>query len=92
MEALIPKLRFDTRLVKEMDTTIENFKAMRAEVLLQGGEKSPAYLRDILDALSKTLPHVERVEYPGLDHDGPIEGSLERISKELRAFFSTSLL
>jgi len=90
MEALIPTLRFDQQLVKEMDNSLESFKAMRAEVFLQGGDKSPAFLREALDALSKTLPHVERIEYPGLNHDGPNDTAPERISKELRAFFSKS--
>ncbi len=90
MEALIPTMRFDQQLVKEMDNSLESFKAMRAEVFLQGGDKSPAFLREALDALSKTLPHVERIEYPGLNHDGPNDTAPERISKELRAFFSKS--
>jgi pimeloyl-ACP methyl ester carboxylesterase len=88
MEALIPTLLFDQQLVKEMDNSLESFKAMHAEVFLLGGDKSPAYLRNALDALSKTLPHVERVEYPGLNHDAPNDTAPERISKELRAFFS----
>jgi pimeloyl-ACP methyl ester carboxylesterase len=90
MEALIPTLRFDQQLVKEMDNSLESFKAMHAAVFLQGGDKSPAFLREALDALSKTLPHVERVEYPGLGHDAPNDTAPERISKELRAFFSKS--
>jgi len=90
MEALIPTMRFDQQLVKEMDNSLGSFKAMRAEVFLLGGDKSPAFLREALDALSKTLPHVERIEYPGLNHDGPNDTAPERISKELRAFFSKS--
>jgi len=60
LEALAPTRRFDIQLVKEMDATLENFAEMRAEVLLLGGEKSPAFLRDALSALSQTLPHVKR--------------------------------
>ena len=93
MKALIPTQRFDGLLVKEMDGSLENFASVQAEVLLVGGAKSPAFLRDILDALNSTLPHVKWIEYPDLDHSGPNQtrpnqkGS-ERIASDLRAFFS----
>jgi len=86
LEALAPTRRFDIQLVKEMDATLENFAEMRAEVLLLGGEKSPAFLRDALSALSQTLPHVKRAQYPGLDHSGPNVTAPERVSEDLRAF------
>lgn len=90
MEMLVPAGRFDIQLFKDMDATLENFAGMRAEVLLLGGEKSPAFLRDSLSALSQTLPHVKRIQYPGLDHSGPNVTAPERVSKDLRAFFSTA--
>ena len=95
MKALIPTQRFDGLLVKEMDGSLENFAEVQAEVLILGGAKSPAFLRDILDALSRTLPHVKRIEYPDLDHSGPNQNGPnqkgpERIAKDLRAFFSQS--
>ena len=63
---------------------------MRAKVFLLGGEKSPAFLHDALDALRETLPDVERVEYPGLGNDGPDGTAPARVGKELRTFFSKS--
>jgi len=92
MEALIPTGRFDMQLVKDMDGTLENFAGMHAEVLLLGGEKSPAFLHDALSALSQTLPHVKRAQYPGLDHSGPNGTAPEHIASDLRAFFSMSSL
>ncbi len=93
MEALIPTQRFDGLLVKEMDGSLENFAGMRADVLLLGGAKSPAFLRDIIDALNHTLPHVRRIEYPDLDHSAPNQSrpnqkGPERIAGDLRPFFS----
>ena len=78
-----------------MDGSLENFAGMRAEVLLLGGAKSPAFLRDILDALNHTLPHVKRIGYPELDHSAPNQSrpnqkGPERIVGDLRAFFSQS--
>ena len=93
MESLIPTQRFDGLLVKEMDGSLATFAEMRADVLLLGGAKSPAFLRDILDALDHTLPHVRRIEYPDLDHSAPNQAGArlkgpERIAGDLRAFFS----
>jgi len=95
MEALIPTQRFDGLLVKEMDDSLETFALVQADVLLLGGAKSPAFLRDILDALNHTLPHVKRVEYPDLDHSAPNQSRPnqkvpERIADDLRAFFRPS--
>ena len=95
MKALIPTQRFDGLLVKEMDGSLKNFAGVQAEVLLLGGAKSPAFLRDILDALNHTLPHVKRIEYPDLNHSAPNQNrpnqkGPERIAGDLRAFFSQS--
>lgn len=95
MKALIPTQRFDGLLVKEMDDSLENFAEVRAEVLLLGGAKSPAFLRDILDALNHTLPHVKRIKYPDFDHSAPNQTrpnqkGPERIADDLRAFFCQS--
>jgi pimeloyl-ACP methyl ester carboxylesterase len=95
MEALIPTQRFDGLLVKEMDGSLETFALLRADVLLLGGAKSPAFLREVLDALTHTLPQVKRIEYPDLDHSAPNQSrpnhkGPERIAGDLRAFFSRS--
>ncbi len=95
MEALIPTQRFDGLLVKEMDSSLESFALLHADVLLLGGAKSPAFLREILDALARTLPQVKRIEYPDFDHSAPNQGrpnrkDPERIAEDLRAFFSQS--
>jgi pimeloyl-ACP methyl ester carboxylesterase len=95
MEALIPTQRFDGLLVKEMDGRLETFALLRADVLLLGGAKSPAFLREVLDALNRTLPQVKWIEYPDLDHSAPNpsrpnQKGPERIADDLRAFFSQS--
>ena len=43
--ALAPTLHNDFRLVSDMGDTLGRFEAIRAEVLLLGGSKSPAYLK-----------------------------------------------
>ena len=68
MRALAPTLHYDGQMVVEMSGTLESFRATRAEVLLLGGSKSPAYLKVALDALEKVLPYVKRIEFLGLNH------------------------
>jgi pimeloyl-ACP methyl ester carboxylesterase len=83
---------YDGQLVVEMSEKLENFRAIRAEVLLLGGSKSPTYLKVALDALEKVFPHAKRIEFPGLNHgaSGNTErgGQPERVAQELRRFFA----
>ena len=94
MRMLAPTLHYDFQLVAQMAETLKNFQAIRAEVLLLGGSKSPAWLKAALDALAKTLPHAKRIEFPGLDHGGSSDisntnrfGQSEVVAQELRQFF-----
>ena len=87
-QALLPTFHFDHQLVVEMQGTLENFKAVRAHVLLLGGSKSPSYLKRTLNALSNVLSNVERFEFVGLGHAAAIDsGKPERVALELRRFF-----
>jgi pimeloyl-ACP methyl ester carboxylesterase len=96
MRTLAPTLHHDGQLLFEMSETLENFRAMQAEVLLLGGSKSPAFQKVSLDALEKVLPHVTRVEFPGLGHAGPWNydrqrnpgGKPELVAQELCRFFA----
>jgi len=91
LRVLIPTFHFDYQLVVEMKGTLENFRAVRADVLLLSGSKSPSFLKHTLDALNKVLPSVERVELLGLGHGAALDGGRpERIAQELRRFFSTT--
>ena len=95
MKMLAPTLHYDFELVATLSGNLERYSAVRAEVLLLGGSKSPAYLKTALDALEKVLPHARRVEFPGLDHGGSSDvsntnrgGKPELVAQELRRFFS----
>jgi pimeloyl-ACP methyl ester carboxylesterase len=88
LKDIIPTLHFDAEAVGDSKGSLDSFKDVSAEVLLLGGSKSPAYLKAALDALEKTLPHVRRVEFPGLDHLAPDNtGKPEIVAEELRRFF-----
>jgi pimeloyl-ACP methyl ester carboxylesterase len=95
MRALAPTLHYDFQLAAEMAESLANFKAIQTRVLLLGGDRSPAWLKAALDALAKTLPHVERTEFPGLDHGGSSDisstnrsGQPDVVAAELRRFFA----
>ena len=96
MRMLAPTLHYDFRLVVEMSGALQSFEATPAEVLLLGGSKSPAYLKDSLDALEEVLPHVKRIEFPGLNHAASWNtdrgGQPEPVAQELRRFFAYSTL
>jgi pimeloyl-ACP methyl ester carboxylesterase len=92
MRALAPTLHNDFQLITEMSEKLETFRAVRAEVLLLGGSKSPAYLKSALASLEQILPHAQRVEFAGLDHGGSGNtdrgGQPELVAEQLRGFFA----
>jgi hypothetical protein len=95
MRDLAPTLHYDFHLVAEMAETLKNFTAISSKVTLLGGSRSPIWLKTALDALEKTLPHVQRVEFAGLDHGGSSDisstnrsGKPEIVATELRCFFA----
>lgn len=71
MLALVPTFHYDAQLALETQDTWQNFKQIQAPVLLLGGRRSPAYLKTALATLEHLLPHVQRVEFAGLNHGGP---------------------
>jgi pimeloyl-ACP methyl ester carboxylesterase len=92
MRALAPTLHHDFQLTVEMSGKFERFRGIRAEVLLLGGSKSPAYLKAALDTLEQVLPQAKRVEFPGLGHAASWNtdrgGRPEPVAHELRRFFA----
>jgi pimeloyl-ACP methyl ester carboxylesterase len=92
MRMLASTLHSDFQLSVETNGALESFKAIRADVLLLGGSKSPAYFKVALDALEKVLPHAKRTEFPGLNHGASGNanrgGKPKLVAQELRRFFA----
>jgi len=96
MRALLPTLHHEIRILQTMSGTLEQFRTMQHETLLLNGSKSPAFQRFSVAALEKVLPHVRRVELPGLGHSGAWNydkqrnpsGRPELVAQELRRFFA----
>lgn len=94
MRALAPTMHYDFKIVAEMNGKLPSLGAIQADILLLGGSKSPAYLRDALDALASVLQSAERIEFQGLDHAASWNrdrgGRPEPVARELRRFFASS--
>jgi pimeloyl-ACP methyl ester carboxylesterase len=92
MRTLAAALRLDLQLVVEMSGREEPCRAIPAEVLLLGGSRSPGYLKAALGRLEGLLPHVSRVELPGLDHAASWNvdrrGNPLPVARELRRFLA----
>jgi pimeloyl-ACP methyl ester carboxylesterase len=97
MRELAFALQYDLAVVTEMSERLESVRALRTEVLLLGGSRSPAFLKDSLNALERALPRSRRVELEGLGHEGPWNddarprgGRPRVVADALRSFFLRS--
>lgn len=85
---LLPTMGADGRMVREAADLAETAAAVRAEVLLLGGDRSARYLTDALDALEASLPRSQRVEFRGLGHLAAGNGGRPaRVAQALTDFF-----
>jgi pimeloyl-ACP methyl ester carboxylesterase len=89
LEDIVPTMRRDVQLAKDSEGALQSFGAVDADVLLMGGGKSPPYLRLALDELEAILPRAQRVEFRGLDHQGPDNSEQPTVvAAKLREFFA----
>ncbi len=61
---LVFAMRRDIPIVEDSEGPLDRFSAMRCEVLLLGGAKSPRSAKVALDALSAVLPSARRINHP----------------------------
>jgi pimeloyl-ACP methyl ester carboxylesterase len=92
MRELAPTLGYDFRLVEQARDRLESYAEISAEVLLLGGESSPAYLRTAMNALATAMPRARRITFPGLGHgalgNSRFGGKPAMVAVPLREFFS----
>jgi pimeloyl-ACP methyl ester carboxylesterase len=92
MGELAPTLHYDFAIVTESSGRLDDYRSIRAKVLLMGGSKSPAFLKRALADLARVLPGAKRVELEGLDHaaswNSDRRGHPEPGARELRRFFA----
>jgi pimeloyl-ACP methyl ester carboxylesterase len=88
MVSLVPTIVWEAKEIQRLDSTYERYCSISADTLLLNGSKSPAYLRNILPTLARTIPHAQHIELYGLNHNAPDQDAPERIAPELKQFFS----
>jgi pimeloyl-ACP methyl ester carboxylesterase len=92
MRELSMTLHAEFAIVTESSGRLDDWRSIRADVLLMGGSKSPAFLKRALADLARVLPAAHRVELPGLDHaaswNSDVRGNPEPVARELRRFFA----
>lgn len=90
IRSLVPTWQNDMKVIDEMSDTLDDYKDLRANILLLGGTKSPAWLMVSLDSLNGISPRVNRFTFEGLGHDGPEDdGNPELVAAHLSRFFGT---
>lgn len=86
---LVPTMRFDVQIAREMADTTAEYAALQARVLLLGGTRSPDYLGTALRELAAVIPASQVVTLHGLGHMAPRNGSRpETVARALRDFFT----
>jgi pimeloyl-ACP methyl ester carboxylesterase len=92
MHELAETLHAEFAIVAESSGRLDDYRSIRAEVLLMGGSKSPAFLKRALADLTHVLPGAQRVELEGLDHaaswNSDVRGHPEPVALVLRRFFA----
>ena len=89
ISALIPTAHYDALLAGSFEGTLDEFRALRNDVLLLGGRRSQRFLRSALDAVAAVLPQARRVELAGVGHVAADNGGKpELVADELRRFFA----
>jgi pimeloyl-ACP methyl ester carboxylesterase len=91
MRDLAPTLHYDIQLIVDASGKHEHFQEVGCQVLLLGGDKSPAYLKAALDNLENALTDVKRIELPGAGHEASLNtdqgGRPELVAQKLKRFF-----
>jgi len=92
LRELVPTVRFDFQVVSSQQDKWETFRTVPSDVLLLGGTKSPAFLRQSSVALGQVLPQSQRLELPGLGHSGPwnadLGGRPQMVAAAMRTFLN----
>jgi len=91
MGELAPTLHADFTIATASSGRLDDWRQIRADVLLMCGSKSPAFLKRALADLARVLPGAQRIELAGLDHaaswNRDVRGNPEPVAVELRRFF-----
>jgi len=78
---LIPRQLDDLDAIDALGYRLDAYAGLELPMVLIAGDRSPAHLRERLDALGRAVPHAERVVLHGRGHDANVRapGDLARI-------------
>lgn len=86
---LLPPMAAEMELVKATEGTLEEYRELRADVLLMYGSKSHPVFENTATQLHRILPLSTLIRLPGLNHDAAqTYGHPEQIAAALRVFFT----
>lgn len=85
---LVPTMRLDAAVVEGAAGPLTTYAAVTADTLLLGGDRSPSYLKSVLNGLEPVLPKASRVTLSGVGHlAADNSGKPALVAAELRKFF-----
>ena len=91
---LAPALHYEGHEIVQMSGRQDSLADVRAEVLLLGGSKSSALLKNVLDRIEQAVPNTQRIELPGLNHastwNKKVRGNPAPVAPVLRRFFQAA--
>jgi len=91
---LAPALHYEGHEIIGMSGSLEAMKDVHADVLLVGGSKSSALLKDAVTRVERAVPGARRIELPGLNHSAAwnrqVRGNPEPVARALRSFFEAA--
>ena len=89
---LAAALHYEGHLITVMSDRPDAFRDIRASVLLIGGGKGSALLKNALARVAEAVPDAARVELPGLDHSSTwnkeLRGDPEPVARVLLGFLA----
>lgn len=92
---LAPALHYEGHEIAAMSGSLETMKDVHADVLLLGGSKSSALIKNALTRVQRAVPDARRIELPGLSHSAPwnkqVRGKPEPVARALREFFQAAV-
>jgi pimeloyl-ACP methyl ester carboxylesterase len=91
---LAPALHYEGHEIVAMSGSLDTMKDVHADVLLLGGSKSSAQIKDALTRVERAVPGSQRIQLPGLNHSAPwnkqVRGNPELVARALRDFFQAA--
>ena len=91
MRPLLAANLAEHRVIAEQVGRVEEFRAVRASVLVLCGGRSVAGTADELGVLARILPAGELVVLPGLDHFGPEAKPAPVVAERAKAFLAQAV-